>query len=150
MNYQVTIRDLSLAPHPRHAIFFALFAPVVYAVFVFGLAGMFIPGVADAARGESANFVDISWRMQVVLQFVIFAHVTLFADRIGAGPFSGRMQAEANWVIAAIILGPLLYNLCIAASFYLLAGGEENWVLRDEEYREFLARTRLVRCCFSP
>jgi membrane protease YdiL (CAAX protease family) len=136
--YRITDRDRLLATYPGHAFFFTMLAQVVYAFAIFGLAGTFIPGIAEAARCEAEESVATLWIMTVALQSTIFIHLTLWAERIGAGPFAGALRITPQWVGVAIIGAPILQFLALLFAFLVLSNGGENWAYRDDEARAFI------------
>lgn len=143
MAYEVTCEDLILARYPGWALFFAFLAPFVYAFIVFGLAGTFIPGVAEAARGEGENVSRITWTMQLLLQFVLLIHVSLWAERVGVGPFAGKMYADQKWFAIGIFGAPILQTVVIVLAFAMLSNGESDWAYRSEADRDFITQAAI-------
>ena len=137
-DYKLTKHDFLLSAYPGHAFFFTMLAQLVYAFVVFGLAGSLIPEIAEAARGEGENSTEILWKMTVVLQVVILLHLTLWAERVGAGPFAGDVRTTPKWVGIGIFGAPLLQFLAIIFAYTVLADGGENWAYRNEEARDFV------------
>lgn len=135
MIYQVSPRDQTLSAHPLHALFFALLALPVYTV-VFGtfVFSLLAEGTELAELGSQTL-----WIFQILIQAVIFIHVTLWAERVGAGPFAGQMKARASWLLAAILFTPVLHFVVSASAFYVLGSGDGSDVIRDETAREMLS-----------
>lgn len=139
----IHLTDARLARHPWHTLFFGIFALFFYAALVFGIAGSLFPQVAEAALGEGENVIAITWIMQVVLQMVMLAHLTFWAERVGVGPFGGPIRSEVRWAGLGIVAAPVLYYLAISFSFYVVSGGDPDWAFRDEASREAVSRAAL-------
>ncbi len=135
--------EARLAQHPWHALFFSVFAVYVYAVFIFSFAGSLFPTVAEAAAGNGPDAIRINWIMQVLLQGAIFLHLTLWAERVGAGAFAGRLVFHSRWLTLALFAAPLLHIAVLRFSFSVFAGGETDWIYESETARAFLSQAAL-------
>ena len=132
----------TLARAPFMAAFWALLAPFLFQVVGAELLGLFWPGFFEVIKDEDAarSAIRAVWIAQCVFLLAHFAVLSLWSERMGAGAFAGQMRASQNWVIAAILLGPviLLLPTLIAG---LIFGGEESWRYSGE-VNESLFATR--------
>lgn len=118
----------ALEREPFTAAFWMLCAPFLIPVIGSVVIALIWPDYFDVIGNSEASreAIGMVWLSLVVIQFAYFAILSIWSERIGAGAFAGEMRASQNWIIAAILLGPviLLAPNLIASG---LAGGEEGW-----------------------
>ncbi|WP_300376190.1 CPBP family intramembrane glutamic endopeptidase [Henriciella sp.] len=123
----------ALGREPFTAAFWTLCAPFLFPVAGAALLGLIWPAffdiINDAQAAQSA--VRAVWVAQCAFLIVHFGILSLWSEHIGAGAFAGQMTASQNWIVAAILLGPviLLTPTLIAG---LVFGGEEGWKYSGE------------------
>ena len=119
---------LALKREPFTAAFWVLCAPFLIPVIGSVVVALVWPAYFDVIgdSGASREAIGQVWFSLVLIQFAYFTILSVWSERVGAGAFAGAMRASQNWIIAAILLGPviLLAPNLIASS---LAGGEEGW-----------------------
>ncbi|WP_084397878.1 CPBP family intramembrane glutamic endopeptidase [Henriciella aquimarina] len=124
---------LALAREPFTAAFWVLCAPFLFPVVGVALAGLFWPGFSETVGNAAASGEAIAW-VWITLALIHLAHfaiLSVWSERIGAGPFAGAVKASQNWIIAAVLLGPVVLigpNIVIGAIF----GGTEGWEYSGE------------------
>ncbi|MEE2879187.1 MAG: CPBP family intramembrane glutamic endopeptidase [Pseudomonadota bacterium] len=119
---------MALHREPFSAGFWVLCAPFLIPVFGSAIISLVWPGYFDVIRDPSANAEAIGqvWLSLAAIQLAYFAILSVWSERIGAGAFAGDMKASQNWILAAILLGPVILigpNL-IAASLF---AAEDGW-----------------------
>jgi len=131
----------ALAREPFTAAFWTLCAPFLFPVIGAFLIGLVWPGFNQVINGDerSAESIGQLWTALAAIHLVHFAILSIWSEKIGAGAFAGSMQASQNWIVAAILLGPVILiapNLIAA----LLAGGEQGWEYSRDVDTSFFAR----------
>ncbi len=119
---------LALAREPFTAGFWALCAPFLFPVIGSALLAFIWPAYTATIQDTSpdANAVGLVWAAFATFSLVQFAILSFWSERIGAGAFAGSVDTSANWLVAAILLGPPILlgpNLIIGQFF----GGEQGW-----------------------
>ncbi|MEQ8558908.1 MAG: CPBP family intramembrane glutamic endopeptidase [Henriciella sp.] len=119
---------MALHREPFSAIFWVILAPFLIPVVGSAIITVLWPGYYDIIQdpGASREAIGQVWMLLAMVQLVYFGLLTLWAERVGAGAFAGDMRASQNWIIAAILLGPVILlapNLIMSSLF----GGEEGW-----------------------
>ncbi|WP_083911027.1 CPBP family intramembrane glutamic endopeptidase [Henriciella marina] len=130
----------ALQKEPFTAAFWILCAPFLFPVLGAFLIGIVWPGFNQVINGSdgTARSVGLLWAALAAIHLVHFAILSIWSERIGAGAFAGSMRASQNWIIAAILLGPVILivpNLVAAA----LAGGEQGWEYSSDVDTSFFA-----------
>jgi membrane protease YdiL (CAAX protease family) len=130
----------ALGREPFTAGFWVLCAPFLFPVVGAFLVGAIWPGFRDAIGGESGRAaIGYVWTALAAIHLVHFASLSFWSERVGAGAFAGSMRASQNWIVAAILLGPVILiapNLIAA----LFAGGQEGWEYSGDVDTSFFAR----------
>lgn len=131
----------ALAREPFTAAFWTLCAPFLFPVIGAFLIGLVWPGFNQVINGDerSAESIGQLWTALAGIHLVHFAILSIWSEKIGAGAFAGSMKASQNWIVAAILLGPVILiapNLIAA----LLAGGEQGWEYSRDVDTSFFAR----------
>ena len=131
---------LALAREPFTAAFWVLCAPFLFPVIGMTIAALAWPGMAEVIADEAAGGEAVTWIWitLALIHLANFALLSLWSEKIGAGPFAGVMTASQNWIIAAILLGPviLLAPNLIAAGFF---GDSEGWEYSGDVNRALFA-----------
>lgn len=124
---------IALHREPFSAVFWVLCAPFLIPVAGSALIVMAWPGYFDVIQDRSASREAIGqvWMALAVIQVFYFGLLSLWSERVGAGAFAGRMKASQNWIIAAVLLGPVVL---LAPQFLIAAifGGAEGWQYSGE------------------
>jgi membrane protease YdiL (CAAX protease family) len=119
---------VALGKEPFTAAFWTLCAPFLFPVLGATLLALTWPGFNQILQGNSTDpdSIGYMWTAFAAFHLIHFAILSFWSERIGAGAFAGSMKASQNWIIAAILLGPVILILpnLVAASFY---GGEQGW-----------------------
>ncbi|MEQ9316839.1 MAG: CPBP family intramembrane glutamic endopeptidase [Henriciella sp.] len=128
MSYGPYNTPAALGREPFTAAFWVLCAPFLFPVLGVTLIGLIWPEFtsildADVPSREAITWV---WIALASIHLIHFATISVWSERIGAGPFAGDMRVTPNWMIAALLLGPpILLAPNIAAG--LIFGGTEGW-----------------------
>ncbi len=145
----IDVIDRRLAAHPWNTIFFAVFALFFYTAMVFGLASFIWPNLTEIATQRNAESVQIIWLLQVIVQLAIFAHVSYWAESVGAGPLAGRVKLDMNWALIGVIGAPILFIVSINLAASLFANGDPNWAYRDDFDYDTMNRQALGLLMFT-
>ncbi|MCI4645169.1 MAG: CPBP family intramembrane metalloprotease [Hyphomonadaceae bacterium] len=121
---------LALASRPLMSLFWAVFAPTVAVYFLVGAVDAFTGNWAsDQFRvgGDApTRFILLS-----LAGFPVFVLMTLWSERIGAGPFGGPIRSSGDWIAIGAVTGPVVLNLSVALMASLFSDGDPNWAYRD-------------------
>lgn len=113
---------------PFGAAFWVILAPFLIPVIGSSLIVLIWPGYFDVVRDPNPGRDAIAqvWMLLTLIQLGYFGMLSLWSERIGAGAFAGAMRASQNWIIASILLGPVIL---LAPNFIAVGifGGEEGW-----------------------
>ena len=120
----------SLAGHPFAAAFWTLLAPPIalYAT-IFGI-DLLSDGWASGQLGDPET-PKTAWIMFAIAHLALFMAMSLWAERVGAGPFAGRLPAPTDWFLIAIATGPAVLIGSNALVGALVSGGEPGWMYRE-------------------
>lgn len=132
----------ALGRHPLAAVFWAMLAPFFFQFVAIMAAGLVAPGWVEAQLGGGGDVAG-QWRVLVLGQFIGFIALSLWCQRIGAGPFGGDMRLPGDWLLAALFVGPVVL---IGTGFLvgLFAGnGEGDWMYREDYDTSLLTREAL-------
>lgn len=131
--------EQALGRHPWHVLFFTLLGINVYAITLLTLASFFIPDLAERFENLSAEDVSLLWLFQVVFAAALFVHASTWSEKIGAGPFAGRLDVSLKWLILAIIMGPIISLILQNLVFYLLMHADSEAAYTSEATRLMMA-----------
>ncbi|MEM1149547.1 MAG: type II CAAX endopeptidase family protein [Pseudomonadota bacterium] len=121
----------SLASKPIMAIFWAVFAAPValYSVVI----------VLDAVSGGWASDQfreggDISsqWLIYTLGTFAALVAMSVWSQRIGAGPFGGDLRSTGDWIAIGAVTGPIILTLTSALVAFLFSNGDPGWMYRED------------------
>lgn len=131
----------ALGREPFTAAFWTLCAPFLFPVLGAFLIGLAWPGFNQVINGtdRTTQAIGLLWASLAAIHLVHFAILSIWSERMGAGAFAGSMRASQNWIVASILLGPVILiapNLIAA----LLAGGEQGWEYSRDVDTSFFAR----------
>lgn len=135
---------ITLSARPAMALFWMVFAPTVFA-YALGLIGNLLTGgwLGEAlATGAPASQ---RWLIFCVIQACLFAALTLWSERIGAGPLGAPLASGADWVAIGALTGPLVLMLTSGLVQFFLAGDYPNW-----PYREAFDTSLVDRAALGP
>jgi len=131
---------IALKREPFSAAFWVLCAPFLIPVIGSVVVALVWPAYFDVIgdSGASREAIGQVWFSLVLIQFAYFTILSVWSERVGAGAFAGAMRASQNWIIAAILLGPVILlapNLIAAGLF----GGSEGWEYSGDVNRALFA-----------
>lgn len=131
----------ALGREPFTAAFWTLCAPFLFPVLGAFLIGLAWPGFNQVINGtdRTTEAIGLLWTALAAIHLVHFAILSIWSERMGAGAFAGSMRASQNWIVASILLGPVILiapNLIAA----LIAGGEQGWEYSRDVDTSFFAR----------
>lgn len=117
-----------LGREPFTAFFWTLCAPFLFPVIGVVLVGAVSPAFAEmlSAATPAPEAIAQIWMVFACIHLVHFACLSLWSEHVGAGAFAGSMRASPNWIMAAVLFGPviLLAPNMIAGMIF---GGTEGW-----------------------
>lgn len=121
--------------HPVHTLFFTILALNFYALVIFTVIGLFSPLLFEQLAEPDQSNVGMLWRLQIVMQMAAFIHVSLWSEKIGTGPFAGRLAASHAWILVGVIVAPLVYIVIQSFVFWVLLGGNSDDIYRSQTAR---------------
>lgn len=121
---------LSLAPRPLMALFWAVFAPSSILIALSILLDAATGGWASAQFEAETGSLDGRWIIYALGYLLAFAAMSLWAERIGAGPFGAPLRPAPPWIVIGLVTGPAVMQSTTALTG-LLAGGEGSWMYRE-------------------
>lgn len=132
---------VALGREPFTAGFWVICAPFLFPVVGAAIIALIWPGFNEVLGGDNASRERIGyvWAALASIHLIHFAFLSLWCERMGAGAFAGSMKASQNWIVASLLLGPVILILpnIVAALF---AGGEEGWEYSRDVDTSFFAR----------
>lgn len=119
---------LALVKEPLMAFFWAILAPSLFLSGSALIALEIIPAFEPGTQGEIDAYHTL-WLISCLGTALWFVLMSLWSEKIGAGPFAGEMRTTANWMGSAIVLGPILLIVptVLVSSFMSEAG----WQYRE-------------------
>lgn len=115
-----------LAAYPASSAFWVLCATLLFQVLALILVA---PGLA-LLLDRGTESLQVFWLTLCCAGAVQFAALSAWNQAIGAGSFAGPLTPSANWLIAAIGLGPLCL-LIPSFAFALFFPSEAGWEYAD-------------------
>jgi len=114
---------MALGREPLTALFFVLCAPILFSTLI-------IEGSSAILAPNEGFPLSVIWMLRCFAVALQFAVLSYWSDMIGAGPFAGAMRTTQEWVLAAIVLGPLILYLP-AMLVGMMMPEQSDWVYRD-------------------
>ncbi len=111
------------------AFFWAIIAPILFLNGAAIISTEFIPEFSQGTP-EEIQAHHILWFATAIAMAIWFGLMSTWSQWLGAGPFAGDMQTDRNWVLIAVLVGPVALiapNLAVA-SFMT----EEGWQYAGE------------------
>ncbi|MEL6661602.1 MAG: type II CAAX endopeptidase family protein [Pseudomonadota bacterium] len=122
---------MALASRPLMALFWAVFATQVALIAVVILLNVLFSGWASA-QFQPGGDVSSQWLIYTLGNFAVLVAMTLWADRIGAGPFGGSIRSSSDWVAIGAVTGPIILTLTSALVGMLFSDGDPGWMYRED------------------
>jgi len=125
---------ITLASRPLMAVFWTLVAPFLILMVLVIALNLVTDDWASkqfTADGDFANAATIS----CVGYLILFAGMSFWSDRIGAGPFAGAMKLSPDWIGIAAITGPIVFS-GTSMLMSLVLNDDGTWWLRDEAVQD--------------
>lgn len=123
---------VALGREPLTAAFMVLLAPMLIEVLVIGFAGLIMPGMV---LGDGAvltqEYIRAIQLWSCVIAVLYFALLSIWSQKIGAGPFAGAMRAPPHWLLIGVIFGPVCLILPTIFANIAMAG-QEGWAYADD------------------
>ena len=119
---------LALGRDPLVALFWVIFAPILFLQSSGLIAAMFLTPFETGTEAEIKAY-QFLWRVNCVVMFVWFALLSYWSNWIGASPFAGRIRVDMRWLVVGIMLGPALILLPSFVVGSLMPEGE--WRYRE-------------------
>lgn len=121
---------MTLASRPRMALFWMVFAPTVF-VLAFSMIGNALSGGSLSETLQPGTPAGPRFLIFCVVQAGLFAALTLWSDRIGAGPLGGPLGASADWIAIGALTGPIVLQLTSQATASVFAEPYPYWPFRE-------------------
>lgn len=113
---------LALGREPWTAAFFALCAPLLFPIIALE--------TARVAVGGGDIPLATSWVIICVAVGLQFAVLSIWSERLGAGPFAGGVEASGRWLLIGVIAGPACLFLPVSIIDTFMSG-DDNWIYRE-------------------
>jgi len=132
---------MALVRDPLMSFFWVILAPVLFLTGAGLIALEFIPDI-ELGSPEELRAYHTLWLFSAVAMGAWFALMSLWSGHIGAGPFAGRMDATAYWVLIGAMIGPFLLIIpsVLVGSFM----SEQGWQYREEVNEAVFRAAELV------
>ncbi|MEM9740719.1 MAG: CPBP family intramembrane glutamic endopeptidase [Pseudomonadota bacterium] len=121
---------LALAARPIMAVFWAIFATQIFAILVVAVLNVFTADWASAQFRDGGD-VTARWMIYTLAAFCVLVAMSLWSERIGAGPFAGSMRASSDWIALGAVTGPIILMLTTFLVGLLFSNGEPGWMYRE-------------------
>lgn len=133
---------LTLGLRPWGCLFFSFWAFFIFSVCVQGLLLLIDPAFMEAVLlGETDEGLRGNWTV-ILLGYAVTIFLTMqWAEYIGAGPFAASMDTDQQWLVIALVGGPLLLNLTAILMGFAMSGSEGDWQLRNSEDAKAYSQT---------
>jgi membrane protease YdiL (CAAX protease family) len=120
---------MALVREPLMAFFWVILAPALFLSGAALIALEIIPGFEPGTQSEIDAYHTL-WLISCLGTALWFILMSLWSEKISAGPFAGEMRTTANWLGGALATGPLLLIVptVLVSSFMSEAG----WQYREE------------------
>lgn len=129
----------ALGNAPLAAIFWPLLAPILFVNAGVILAEILTLGWASRQFAETGS-PAAQWMILLVIQAILFAAMSWWSERAGAGPFAGTLRMEGDWVAIACLTGPVVLLGTTMLTGILVGGDDPNWMFRNGQERALLSR----------
>ena len=120
---------MALVREPLMAFFWVFLAPALFLSGAALIALEIIPDFEPGTQSEIDAYHTL-WLISCLGTALWFALMSLWSDKIGAGPFAGEMRTSATWMGRAIVIGPLL--LIVPTVLVSSVMSEAGWQYREE------------------
>ncbi len=122
--------DTGLARRPMAAVFWPVLAPVMFTYLIAALINLATGGWVASQFSEGGS-VRGQLIVLILAHLALFAAMSFWAERIGAGPFAGRLSGAADWFALGALTGPVVLILTTALVAGLFAGDDSGWMYRE-------------------
>ncbi len=129
----------ALAHTPMAAIFWPLLAPLLFVNAGLILAELVTFGWASQQFSQEGS-PAAQWTILIVIQALLFAAMSVWSERAGAGPFAGSLKIDGDWAAISALTGPVVLLGSSLLTGLLVGGEDPNWMFRDNEARALLSR----------
>ncbi|MEM0985717.1 MAG: type II CAAX endopeptidase family protein [Pseudomonadota bacterium] len=130
---------VSLGRAPIAAVFWPIIAPILFLNVGVLLAGFLTQGWV-LEQFEEGGSPPMQWLILLVIQAILFAAMSFWSDRAGAGPFAGSLKIESDWIGIAALTGPLVLLGSTLLIGILVSRDDPNWMFRDPQANPLLTR----------
>jgi membrane protease YdiL (CAAX protease family) len=121
---------LTLASRPIMAVFWAVFATQIALIIIVVVLNALSGGWASAQFREGGD-AAARWTIYTLGSFAVLVAMSLWSERIGAGPFGGTLRAPPDWVAIGAVTGPVIITLTSSFAGILFSNGDPGWMYRD-------------------
>lgn len=135
---------MALSARPFMALFWMVFAPTVFA-YGLGLLGNLLTGGWLGEALATGSPASQRWLIFCVIQAALFVALTLWSERIGAGPLGAPLASGADWIAIGALTGPLVLLLAGGLTQFLFVEDYPNW-----PYREAFDTSLVDRAALGP
>lgn len=124
------------------AVFWTVFAGHVFAIALVFFINLFTGGWASA-QFRPGGAVAGQWLILSISTFLVFAVMSVWAERIGAGPFGAALRSSSDWIAIGAITGPVVLVACTTLTAFAFSGGDPDWMLREGYDQRAFSRAAL-------
>ena len=126
---------LALARQPFMVLFWVVIAPYLFRNITLALLTVLSPETVNAEAGEPMPMQDV-WMFMTISSGLMFVAVSMWAEKIGAGPFAGSLWSSETWFLIAAGLAPIVFMVPGTIISGLFSHGDPEWMYRSEGYSE--------------
>ncbi|MEO0815842.1 MAG: CPBP family intramembrane glutamic endopeptidase [Pseudomonadota bacterium] len=112
------------------SIAWAVFAPNVVAFTLVAILNVLTDNQASEQFRSDGNLAS-AYLLLSISHGLVFAAMSFWSERIGAGPLGGPLRASPDWIAIAAVTGPVVLTLTSGLVGTFLGGGDPAWALRD-------------------
>ncbi|MEL6210844.1 MAG: CPBP family intramembrane glutamic endopeptidase [Pseudomonadota bacterium] len=130
-----TPRPLGSAPFA--AVFWPLLAPILFVNIIVLAARV---AAFDWAFGpvDEGGSLRVQWTILLVAHASLFAAMSLWSERVGAGPFAGSLLLDGDWLAISALTGPVVLLGTTLLTGLLVGGDDPNWMFREAPVLDLL------------
>ncbi|MEL7479929.1 MAG: type II CAAX endopeptidase family protein [Pseudomonadota bacterium] len=132
-----------LAPHPLHALYWSVIAPLLYAQIIFLVLITIVPGLAETFSGSTTSDYTVQWRLLTLVQAVVLMRIMRWSAFTTGTPFAGNLDTTSNWLGASALVGPAVLIGSGVLIGSLFGGGDANWAYREDIDRGFFSQSSI-------
>lgn len=125
---------MALASRPMMIVFWAVLAPTLASYLIVAGANIGAGGELEVVGHPRLRFLLLS-----IAYGLVFAGMSFWSDRIGAGPFGGPMRSTGDWIAIGAVTGPVVMTVTTMLVALLFAGQDPSTLRKGADTSLFTA-----------